>query len=133
MIKLLNTNNTTINEGDIIPFTVSKNTNNKLAFSKNKIIFNKIGYYDIKVMVTLTGQTVGDYAIQLYSDDSPINGAIARGTIATAGDFLTLTLTDVESSVFSSLDTKANISVVLVKSAGRVSLVNANASVIEIR
>lgn len=133
MLKLLNTNTITLNEGDTIPLSVAKNTNAKLSFKDNKVIFNNAGYFDIKAMVTLTGATIGDYAIQLYSDGSPINGAIARGTIATAGDYLTLTLTDIETIAPNFDDTKANIRLVLVKASGAVSMANANESIIEIR
>lgn len=50
------------------------------------------GYYEVTATVTLAPTTSGNVSVALYQDGTPISGAVATGSVTTAGNSITLPL-----------------------------------------
>lgn len=50
------------------------------------------GYYEVTAIVTLAPTASGNVSISLYQDGTPISGAVATGSVTTAGNSITLPL-----------------------------------------
>lgn len=50
------------------------------------------GYYDVTATVTLAPTAAGNVTVALYQNGAPISGAVATGSVTTAGNSITLPL-----------------------------------------
>lgn len=50
------------------------------------------GYYEVTATVTLAPTASGNVSVALYQDGTPISGAVATGSVTTAGNSITLPL-----------------------------------------
>lgn len=76
-----------------VPFgTVIRRFGPNLQLNGDGIQANGCGYYTFNVSLTLLPTEVGEISAQLYLNGEPIQGAIATGYAATAGNPVNLTL-----------------------------------------
>lgn len=79
----------------INPGTVIRRFGPNLNLSGNAIQIAGAGYYDIDASFTVAPTAEGEVTITAYLNNVAIPGATATGTVAAAGDFITLPITAV--------------------------------------
>lgn len=86
---------TALTEGAIIPFNTVWNTNsNTRAVGDGSVELRASGYYDVAVMVTVTGVTVSPISIQLFDGETPIAETLAETDITATTGIHTVNISD---------------------------------------
>lgn len=113
--------NVTATAGTNIPFEVKLNTNTQTvpnaAEGTVALHAQGTGYYDIDVVLELTGAAATPITAQLYANGQPITEAIASQDITVTTGIATLNLHDAVRVVGSLIPELAEISVRLVSNA----------------
>lgn len=104
---------TTVPANTNIPITVVKRTNTRARVNSvdNTIEFVSQGLYIVDSILVAEATAIGDISAQIYRDGQPVSGAVARGSVAAVGDFVTLPLQDAFRVVVSEFGDLANVSV----------------------
>lgn len=90
-----------------------------LRLSGNAIECEGQGYYTIGANISVAPTTAGNVTVALYKNGTAIPGAVAYGTVATAGDYVTL---PIETTIRQGCccDSADSLTVILVEGAGNV-------------
>lgn len=93
-----------------------------LRLSGNAIEMGGEGYFAVDAVATLAPNAVGSTSIALYVDGTPVPGAVATGSISTAGNSVTIPIaTTLRRTCCEGVN---NITVVLTSGASTVSNIN---------
>ena len=91
LIQTANQSSQNVAVGSIISLgSVLRRFGCNLRLNGNAIEVRGEGYYTIDADVTLSPTAAGPVSVALYADGVPITGAIATGSVSTAGNPITL-------------------------------------------
>jgi hypothetical protein len=120
LIQTANQSTQVIAENSIIGLgSVQRRYGCNLKLSGNGIEVDGAGYYEIDADVTLTPNSIASATVALYKNGVQIPGAVATGSVSTAGNSVTLPLTATIRQGCE-CDGASNITVVLVSGASTV-------------
>lgn len=96
LIYTANTSTQTLNVNGIVNLgTTVRRFGPNLSLSGNAIQIAGAGYYKINAAFVCSPSEIGDVTITAYLNNTPIQGAIASGSVAAANDFITLPINTV--------------------------------------
>lgn len=91
LIQTVNQSSQVVAAGSIIDLgSVLRRFGCNCRLNGNAIEVRGEGYYKVDLNVTLAPTTAGNVTVALYADGVPITGAIATGSVSTAGNPVTL-------------------------------------------
>ena len=102
-----------------IPFAVVWNTNNNTRYNQtaNTVEIGTVGYYDVNVMLTVTGVATSPITATLLGDSTPILESVATTDITATTGVETLVIVDTVRVSAEALNSVANLSVQLNEAA----------------
>ena len=120
LIQVANPSTLAVNAGSIIPLgSVQRRFGCNLRLSGNAIEVSGEGYYAADASVTVAPTAAGTVTVALYKNGAQIPGAVATGSVSTAGNPTTLCInTTIRQSCC--CDSADNLTLVLVEGAGNV-------------
>ena len=124
LIQVANQSTQTVAVNSVISLgSVQRRFGCNCRLSGNGIEVTGTGYFTIDASVTVAPTAEGNVTVALYNNGSPVTGAIAYGTAAGAGDFITLPITATIRRGCN-CDSADNLTLVLIEGAGSVTNVS---------
>lgn len=117
LIQTVNQSQQNVNANSVIPLgTVLRRFGCNCRLSGDSIIAMGDGYYKVDANVSVAPTEAGAVTVAIYSNGNPITGAIAYGSVDTAGNSVTLPIeTTIRQRCCGSA---ASLTVVLIEGAG---------------